>query len=143
MRRQQEYGLCNQCGQYHWNPIRQTNGEFNRDVAALIENSDQLEQENGELSATLEIMERELYDARQQIEVLRLRLQVIQLENENLRLRETWKPAQSNWEPQWATGTSSTGTPMPHSTTTVSCGEMSMGTLNEYTNDFKGCCEDE
>lgn len=128
MRRQQEYGLCNQCGQYHWNPIRQTNGEFNRDVAALIENSDQLEQENGELSATLEIMERELYDARQQIEVLRLRLQVIQLENENLRLRETWKPAQSNWEPQWATGTSSTGTPMPHYTTTVSCG---------------GCCEDE
>lgn len=128
MRRQQEYGLCNQCGQYHWNPIRQTNGEFNRDIAALIENSDQLEQENGELSATLEIMERELYDARQQIEVLRLRLQVIQLENENLRLRETWQPAPNNWEPQWATGTSSTSAPMPHSTTTVSCG---------------GCCEDE
>ena len=84
METKQVWGICAECGRYHKNPVKKVvkESDFEDDVAALLEYSEELQSENKELNALVEILQRELHDARQMIDNLNLQLRISELEKE-------------------------------------------------------------
>ena len=80
----QIWGVCAECGRYHENPVRKAVKEsnFEDDIAAMLEYTEELQSENNELNALVEVLQRELHDARQRIDNLNLQLRISELEKE-------------------------------------------------------------
>ena len=99
METKQVWGVCAECGRYHENPVRKAVEEpnFEHDIAALLKLMEEIQVENRELNTTVEIMQRELYDARQQLEITNLQLRVAQLEK-TLVERKSAKFDDSPWD---------------------------------------------
>lgn len=147
MENNKNWGLCEECGKYHENPVRKHNtfeqdvvkllsyeenlekeianlklenkklysileeADFaanhhnDDDIAELLAYSEALENANNENLATVEVLERELYDARRDLELARAELRIAKLEAE-LEKRKSAKWDKNPWpgyayDPVW------------------------------------------